>query len=80
MKDTVCYCNEEELFDEYLDIPSENEQSVNNESESEFNFSEDEIESTLDGKGGDWRQDMHNIFLNAAEFRQTTIKRMNGID
>ncbi len=46
--------------------------------ESEFNFSEDELESILDGKGQDWRQDLHNIFLNAAEFRQTTIKRMNG--
>jgi len=85
-KNTVCYCNEEEFYDEYLDIApdennTDNEQQVkqtNDDSESEFNFSEDETETILDGKGKDWRQDMHDIFLNAAEFRQTTIKRMNG--
>ena len=60
---------------------SENEQQMsqmNEDNESEFNFSESEVETIIDGKGKDWRQDMHNIFLNAAEFRQTTIKRMNG--
>ena len=46
--------------------------------ESEFNFSDEDSEYILDGKGQDWKQDLHNIFLNAAEFRQTTIKRMNG--
>ena len=81
--DTICYCNEEELYTEYLDIISdgnntENEQQIEPNSGSEFSFSEDEIETIIDGKGKDWRQDMHNIFLSAAEFRQTTIKRMNG--
>ena len=53
------------------------EQSENS-NKSEFNFSDEETEYILDGKGQDWKQDLHNIFLNAAEFRQTTIKRMNG--
>ena len=84
-KNTTCYCNKEKLYNEYFEITfneydAENYQQtkMNEESESEFNYSESETETIPDGKGKDWRQDMHNIFLSAAEFRQTTIKRMNS--
>ena len=38
----------------------------------------DEIESILDGKGKDWRQDLHNIYLQVAEFKQVTVKQMKN--
>ena len=83
---SMCLCNEEEYYAEYLAMTSDDNnaedesqpEQLEDSNESEFNFSDEETEYILDGKGQDWKQDLHNIFLNAAEFRQTTIKRMNG--
>jgi hypothetical protein len=84
-KRTICHCNEHEYY-EYLNMKSDGDdeeieqqlEQLEGCNESDFNFSDEETEYILDGRGQDWRQDLHNIFLNAAEFRQTTIKRMNG--
>jgi hypothetical protein len=62
------YCQQNESSNENLYSQSDNE--------SEYYSSQEDLESVLDGKGKDWRQDMHNIFLQAAEFKQTTVKQM----
>ena len=63
------YCQENKYSDEDL-------YSQRSNNESEYYSSQEDLESILYGKGKDWKQDMHNIYLQVAEFKQTAVKQM----
>jgi hypothetical protein len=80
---TLCKCDD--YYQEFSDYVNEeylqqnepsDENSQRDDNESEYYSSQEDLESILNGKGKDWRQDMHNIFLQAAEFKQKTVKQM----
>ena len=83
----MCKCDDYyQEFSEYVEAEyyQQNEHSdedlcsQGSDDESEYYSSQEDLESILDGKGKDWRQDMHEIYLQAAEFKQTTVKQMQN--
>ena len=89
-ENTLCKCNEEyQEFSDYIleESYSQMEQEQNDNIEeysdqysnsSNLELQNDDIESILDGKGKDWRQDLHDIHLQVAEFKQVTVKQMKN--
>lgn len=70
---TLCECNEEyQEFSDYINEESYSFSETNGENiyqcsysdgDSESNYSSEENKSIIDGKGHDWRQDIHDIYL-----------------
>ena len=85
---TLCECNKE--YQEFSDFINEESYSFSrsngeniylrsySDGDSESNYSSEEDKSIIDGKGHNWRQDMHDIYLQAAEFKQVTVKQLKN--
>jgi hypothetical protein len=87
-ENTLCECNEDyQEFSDYINEESysfseSNERNMYqcsySDGDSESNYSLEDNKSLIDGKGHDWRQDIHDIYLQAAEFKQVTVKQMKN--